>query len=78
VGVAEVRRLLKAETHRWAHVAGVASAASVDGEALRIDEAELLVAAAWLHDIGYSADLLDTGFHPLDGVRYLRSTAFFA
>nr|WP_026124032.1 HD domain-containing protein [Nocardiopsis chromatogenes] len=43
------------------------------------DEAELLEAAAWLHDIGYSptlheysADLRLTGFHPLDGARYLR------
>jgi len=26
----------------------------------------------WLHDIGYAPDLVDTGFHPLDGARYLR------
>jgi hypothetical protein len=31
-----------------------------------------LVAAAWLHDIGYSLDLVQTGFHPLDGARFLR------
>lgn len=31
-----------------------------------------LVRAAWLHDIGYAPDLLDTGFHALDGARYLR------
>jgi hypothetical protein len=31
-----------------------------------------LVAAAWLHDIGYAPDLLDTGFHPIDGGRFLR------
>ena len=36
------------------------------------DDAELLEAAAWLHDIGYSPELADTGFHPLDGARYLR------
>ncbi|MDA2804589.1 HD domain-containing protein [Nocardiopsis suaedae] len=43
------------------------------------DEAGLLEAGAWLHDIGYSptlreysADLPVTGFHPLDGARYLR------
>jgi hypothetical protein len=35
-------------------------------------DAELLEAAAWLHDIGYSPKLVDTGFHPLDGARYLR------
>jgi hypothetical protein len=33
---------------------------------------ELLIAAAWLHDIGYASQLLDTGFHPIDGARQLR------
>jgi hypothetical protein len=33
---------------------------------------EDLVAAAWLHDIGYAPELVDTGLHPLDGARYLR------
>jgi hypothetical protein len=28
--------------------------------------------AAWLHDVGYSPDLVVTGFHPLDGARWLR------
>jgi len=28
--------------------------------------------AAWLHDIGYAPELVETGFHPLDGARYLR------
>ncbi len=32
---------------------------------------EALVAAAWLHDIGYAPEVTDTGFHPLDGARYL-------
>jgi hypothetical protein len=32
---------------------------------------EALVAAAWLHDVGYAPDVVDTGFHPLDGARYL-------
>jgi HD superfamily phosphodiesterase len=31
-----------------------------------------LVAAVWLHDIGYAPDLVQTGFHPLDGARFLR------
>jgi hypothetical protein len=35
-------------------------------------DADLLEAAAWLHDIGYSPELGETGFHPLDGARYLR------
>ena len=28
--------------------------------------------AAWLHDVGYSPELALTGFHPLDGARWLR------
>ena len=37
-------------------------------------DADLLEAAAWLHDIGYSPDLAVTGLHALDGARYLRDT----
>lgn len=33
---------------------------------------DLLVAAAWLHDLGYAPELIDTGFHPIDGARFLR------
>jgi hypothetical protein len=56
---------------RWAHTRGVA------GQARRIrsllgNDAEQVEAAAWLHDIGYSPDLVSSGFHPLDGARYLR------
>jgi hypothetical protein len=32
-----------------------------------------LVAAAYLHDIGYAPDLQRTGLHQLDGARYIRS-----
>jgi len=35
-------------------------------------DAELLEAAAWLHDIGYLPELAQTGMHGLDGARYLR------
>lgn len=40
------------------------------------DAADLLEAAAWLHDVGYSPELAETGFHPLDGARYLRDVHF--
>src|SRR4051794_25425798 len=64
------RVLLADKTERWRHTVGVARraeelAGTVD------EEPEVLVAAAWLHDIGYSAATHDTGFHPLDGARYL-------
>lgn len=31
----------------------------------------MLVQAAFLHDVGYSPKIAATGFHPLDGARYL-------
>jgi hypothetical protein len=56
---------------RWAHVQGVAGRARFLSPVLG-GNAELVEAAAWLHDVGYSPELADTGFHPLDGARYLR------
>jgi hypothetical protein len=56
---------------RWAHVQGVAAQARSLASILGAD-AELLEAAAWLHDIGYLPELVDTSFHPFDGARYLR------
>jgi hypothetical protein len=37
-------------------------------------DGELLHAAAWLHDVGYAPELARTGFHPLDGARFLQGT----
>ena len=66
------RKLLEVPLpRRWAHVQGVAAQARSLAPILG-DDADLLEAAAWLHDIGYSPDLADTDFHPLDGARYLR------
>jgi putative nucleotidyltransferase with HDIG domain len=56
---------------RWAHVQGVAEQARSLAPMLG-DDADLLEAAAYLHDIGYAPDWAETGFHPLDGARYLR------
>lgn len=56
---------------RWAHSQGVAGRARELAAVIGPD-AELVEAAAWLHDIGYAPPLVETGFHPLDGARYLR------
>ena len=56
---------------RWAHSQGVAATARTLAPLLR-DAEDLVTAAAWLHDIGYAPGLHATGFHPLDGARYLR------
>lgn len=57
---------------RWAHVEGVAERARIAAPVFSEGEADLLVAAALLHDVGYAPDVAHTGFHPLDGARYLR------
>jgi putative nucleotidyltransferase with HDIG domain len=68
-----VYRLLDGNPERQEHSAGVAARAVSLCAAVPEDEADLLVAAAWLHDIGYAPGVRDTGLHPVDGARYLRS-----
>ena len=63
--------LQKPLPRRWAHVQGVAARARSPAPVLG-DDADLLEAAAWLHDIGYAPGLAVTGLHALDGARYLR------
>ena len=58
---------------RWDHVRGVARQAQRVSPALDEDDRPYLVAAAWLHDIGYAPTLAATAFHPLDGARHLRA-----
>ena len=55
---------------RWRHVCGVAHRASKIAPYLA-DPDDTLACAAWLHDIGYAPALAATGFHPLDGARFL-------
>ncbi|WP_203674766.1 HD domain-containing protein [Streptomyces sp. SID13666] len=57
---------------RWAHSLEVAKRARSLRPILGGDS-ELMEAAAVLHDIGYSPAIAATGFHPLDGARFLRS-----
>lgn len=54
------------------HVRQVAALAGDVSKALHGEPARL-VAAAWLHDIGYAKPLAVSGFHPLDGARFLRT-----
>lgn len=59
---------------RWAHSQGVGRRGEALADILG-DDAEILAAAAWLHDIGYAPELVKTGMHQLDGARYLRDVA---
>jgi HD superfamily phosphodiesterase len=62
---------LQALPRRWRHTIGVTRRAGELIPTLGGDDADTLIAAAWLHDIGYAAPVTDTGFPPLDGARYL-------
>ncbi len=63
-------KLAEALPRRWAHVQGVARQARNLRQVAGSD-ADLLETAAILHDVGYAPDLAHTGFHPLDGARFL-------
>jgi putative nucleotidyltransferase with HDIG domain len=58
---------------RWSHVRQVAEQARRVARVVPEGDSDLLVAAAYLHDIGYSPTLVVTGFHPLDGARWIRN-----
>jgi putative nucleotidyltransferase with HDIG domain len=56
---------------RWVHTIGVAQRAEELSLTVAPGDREVLVVAAWLHDVGYSPGLQTSGFHPLDGATYL-------
>jgi HD domain len=58
---------------RWAHTLGVVERAESFVGSLPDAEFDVLIAAAYVHDIGYAPALVHTGFHALDGARFLRS-----
>ena len=58
---------------RWAHVQGIAARARSLAPVLSAD-ADLMEAAAWLHDIGYASDLATTG---MPRTRRRRTSATF-
>src|SRR5262249_49316796 len=66
------QRLLVTMESRWRHSIGVARRAEELAVTVPEIDREVLVAAAWLHDIGYSPSLIDTGTHGLDGARFLQ------
>lgn len=57
---------------RLAHVVAVAGRAEEVATVLPVGDRLPLVAAAYLHDVGYAPALRLTGLHPLDGARWLR------
>ncbi|ETB45782.1 metal-dependent phosphohydrolase, partial [Mycobacterium avium 10-5560] len=69
----EAEARLVGQPGRLAHVRGVVAAAQQLGRHFDAETADCLVAAAWLHDIGYAPSVRRTGFHPLDGAEFVRS-----
>ncbi|CAN5401171.1 HDIG domain-containing protein [soil metagenome] len=67
------RNLLEPLHTRWHHAEAVAAVARTFAFGLLTEDEDVLVAAAYLHDVGYAPELAATGFHPLDSARYLRS-----
>ncbi|MBO4206386.1 HD domain-containing protein [Micromonospora echinofusca] len=58
---------------RWRHVQAVGRKAERVAAVLSEPDRDVLVASAWLHDVGYAPELAEVGFHPLDGARWLRA-----
>lgn len=61
---------------RWAHTRAVAALTARVAAVVAPDAEHILVAAAFLHDIGYNSKLRITGFHPLDGAEFAREETF--
>jgi hypothetical protein len=57
---------------RWRHTRAVAARAAEGAAAVAPEQVNLLLAAAWLHDVGYAPALVQTGFHPVDGALHLQ------
>jgi hypothetical protein len=69
----QAERLIAPLSDRWMHVQAVAGEARRLATVLSAEESDLLVAAAFLHDVGYAPSLNRLGFHPVDGARFLRA-----
>jgi hypothetical protein len=70
---AQAERLMAPLGDRWLHVQAVADKARRVAAVLPAEDVDLLVAAAFLHDVGYAPSLDGLGFHPVDGARFLRA-----
>lgn len=63
--------LLGVDSRRLAHSARAAQQVAEIAPLLPDPWQSVIQDAAWLHDIGYSEDVAETGLHALDGARWL-------
>lgn len=68
--------MLDGSSPRWRHVRAVADEAHALSAGLTEHETDSVIAAAWVHDIGYAPELAITGLHALDGARHLQRLGF--
>jgi putative nucleotidyltransferase with HDIG domain len=69
-------QLLAPLDDRLRHTSAVASRAEELAVTVPEHDRELLIVAAWWHDLGYAPCLAVTGFHSLDGARFLASRGY--
>lgn len=65
-------QLLGSSSARWRHTRAVAHRAAGAVPVVSAADGPVLVAAAWLHDIGYAESLRRSSFHPVDAAWYLQ------
>jgi HD domain len=70
---AQAEQLIAPLGDRWTHVQAVADKARGLAAVLSAEDADLLAAAALVHDVGYAPSLHRLGFHAVDGARFLRA-----
>lgn len=64
------REFMLGSGDRWSHTVAVGQAAEQLAEQSDL-VTDVLISAAWVHDIGYAAELVDSGMHAVDGARAL-------
>src|SRR4051794_32299795 len=70
-------QLESALPRRWRHVEAVArKAEGLAGVLFDDPDRPVVVASAWLHDVGYAPAAVQTGLHALDGALWLRQQGF--
>ena len=61
---------------RWRHTQAVAARAAELAHSVPTKDRDLLVVAAWWHDLGYAPEIRVTGMHQIDGARYLTDLGY--
>ncbi|WP_226361017.1 HD domain-containing protein [Pseudonocardia sp. ICBG1142] len=70
------RELLEPLGQRWQHTVAVAARAADLSLAVPAEDSDLLIVAAWWHDLGYAPDARQTGMHQIDGASYLAGLGY--